>query len=256
MKVLLQGNIDILVLTETKLDSSFSSNQFILEGYSKPFRLDRNRNGGGLLVYVREDIPCKELKLHSFNEDIEGIFIEINLRKCKWLLFATYHPPSQCDNYFFDFVSKGLDTYSAFFDKFVLIGDFNAEESEDTVKTFLDNHNASNLVKDKTCFKSLDNPSCIDLIITNKPGCFQKTITTSLGLSDCHMFVTTILKASFKKARPKEVYYRDFKHFNNNIYFKNELNSKLGNQIKGYNIFENIFLEVLDEHAPVKKIYI
>ena len=63
MKVLLQGNIDILVLTETKLDSSFSSNQFILGGYSKPFRLDRNRNGGGLLVYIREDIPCKELKL-------------------------------------------------------------------------------------------------------------------------------------------------------------------------------------------------
>ena len=120
--------------------------------------------------------------MHSFN-DIEGIFIEINLRKCKWLLFATYHPPSQCDNYFFDFVSKGLDTYSAFFDKFVLIGDFNAEESEDTVKTFLDNHNVSNIVKDKTCFKSLDNPICIDLIITNKPGRFQKTITTSLGLS-------------------------------------------------------------------------
>ena len=101
MKVLLQGNIDILVLTETKLDSSFSSNQFILEGYSKPFRLDRNRNGGGLLVYVREDIPCKELKLHSFNEDIEGIFIEINLRKCKWLLFTTYHPPSQCEKLLF-----------------------------------------------------------------------------------------------------------------------------------------------------------
>ena len=101
----------------------------------------------------------------------------------------------------------------------------------------------------------MDNPSCIDLIITNKPGCFQKTITTSLGLSDCHMFVTTTLKASFEKARPKEVYYRDFKHFNN-IDFKNELNSKLGNQIKDYNIFENIFLEVLDEHAPVKKKYL
>ena len=67
------------------------------------------------------------------------------MRKCKWLLFATYHPPSLCDNYFFDFVSKGLGTYSTFFDKFVLIGDFNVEESEDTVKTFLDNHNASNI---------------------------------------------------------------------------------------------------------------
>ena len=97
----MQRKVDILVLTETKLDNSFPTNQFLIEGYSKPFRLDRSRNGVGLLVYIREDIPCKELKSYSFAEDIEGIFIEINLRKCKWLLFATYHPPSQCGKYFF-----------------------------------------------------------------------------------------------------------------------------------------------------------
>ena len=55
MKSLLQEKVDILVLTETKLDNSFPTNQFVIEGYSKPFRLDRNRNGGGLLVYIRED---------------------------------------------------------------------------------------------------------------------------------------------------------------------------------------------------------
>ena len=93
MKFSLQGKVDILILTETKLDESFRTIQFLIEGYSKPFRLDRNRNGGGLLVYIREDIPSKELKSHTLAEDIEGIFIEINLRKCKWLLFATYHPP-------------------------------------------------------------------------------------------------------------------------------------------------------------------
>ena len=133
-----------------------------------------------------------------------------------------------------------------------MIGDFNAEESEDTLACFLDNHNASNIVKEKTCFKSLSNPSCIDLIITNKPGCFQNTITTSIGLSDCHKFVTTILKASFKKALPKEIFYRDYKNFHNEK-FKKELQAKLGGVVKDYNIFENIFLELLNEHAPVKK---
>ena len=100
MKFLLQEKVDILALTETKLGNSFPTNQFLIEGYSKPFVLDRNRNGGGLLLYIREDITCKELKSHTFAEDIEGIFIAINLRKCKWLLFATYHPPLQCDKYF------------------------------------------------------------------------------------------------------------------------------------------------------------
>ena len=63
----------------------------MIEGYLKPFRLNRNRNGEELL-----EILCKELKYHSFVEDLGGIFIKINSIKCKWLLFATYHFPSQC----------------------------------------------------------------------------------------------------------------------------------------------------------------
>ena len=108
-----------------------------------------------------------------------------------------YHPPSQCDKYFFHYLRRSLDIYSASYDKFVLIGDFNSEESEDTLAHFLNYHNASNLVRDKICFKSLSNPICIDLIITNKPGCFQNTIAASIGLSGCHKFVTTILKSIF-----------------------------------------------------------
>ena len=135
------------------------------------------------------------------------------MRKCKWFLFATYHPLSQCDKYFFDHLSRGLDIYSALYDKFVLVRDFIAEESEDPLAYFLNCHNASNILRDKTCFKSLKNPSCIDLIITKKPGCFENIIATSIGLTDCHKFVTTVLKTSFKKVLPKEVIFRDYKHF-------------------------------------------
>ena len=52
MKFLLQGEVDILVPTEIELDNCFPTNQFLIVGYSKPFRLDRNRNGGGLLDYI------------------------------------------------------------------------------------------------------------------------------------------------------------------------------------------------------------
>ena len=56
--------------------------------FSAPFRLDRNKFGGGVLIYVREDIPCKQLTKHILPDNIEGIFVEINLRKTKWLLFG------------------------------------------------------------------------------------------------------------------------------------------------------------------------
>ena len=67
--------------------------------------------------------------------------------------------------------------------------DFNAEESEDTLEYFLNCHNASNIVRAKTCFESLSSPSFIDLTITNKTGCFQNTVATSIGLSDFHKSV-------------------------------------------------------------------
>ena len=106
LKFIIKDNIDILILTETKIDNSFPDSQFIIEGFSKPYRLDRNAHGGGILIYVREDIPSKQLNKHMFAEDIEGIFVEINLRKCKWLLFGTYHPPNQNDTYYFDSIRK------------------------------------------------------------------------------------------------------------------------------------------------------
>ena len=90
LEIIIPGNIDMFVLTETKLDVSFPTAQFCIEGFSTPYRLDRDRNGGGILIYVREDIPSRFLTLHDFPYDIEGLFVEINLRKTKWLLFGTY----------------------------------------------------------------------------------------------------------------------------------------------------------------------
>ena len=114
---LFQNKLDILVITETKIDSSFPIGQFVIKGFSQPYRLDRNRNGGGILIYVREDIPSKELKRHTFPNDIEGIFIEINIRKQKWLVLGTYHPPSQPDMYYFHQLGNALDIYNQIYEK-------------------------------------------------------------------------------------------------------------------------------------------
>ena len=40
--------VDVLVLTETKVDDSFPNVQFLVDGFSEPYRYDRNRNGGGI----------------------------------------------------------------------------------------------------------------------------------------------------------------------------------------------------------------
>ena len=65
LKAIIKGNLDILIITESKLDDSFPINEFIIDGYSPPFRADHNKNGGGVIIYVREDIPCRKLKEHA-----------------------------------------------------------------------------------------------------------------------------------------------------------------------------------------------
>ena len=252
LKLIIEDNIDVLVLTETKLDSSFPTSQFLIDGFTTPFRRDRDKHGGGILIYVRDDIPSKQLERHNFPNDIEGIFIEINLRKVKWLMFGTYHPPQASDSYYFENVSNALDLYTDKYDKFVLVGDFNAEENELYIGDFLELYNAKCIVKDPTCYKSIQNPTCIDLFLTNSPLSFQHTTTVSNGLSDFHKLVLTTLKTKFTKARPTEVTYRNYKNFDS-AKFKNDLKQVMTSDIKDYGSFEDCFLSILNEHAPLKK---
>ena len=76
------------------LDASFPVNQFCINDFSTPYRLNRNRNGGGIIIYLRKDIRSKMLTKHKFPDNIKALFIEINFRKRKWLLCGLYHPPS------------------------------------------------------------------------------------------------------------------------------------------------------------------
>ena len=55
--LLVEENIDILMLSEAKLDTSFHHAQFSVEGYSKPCRSDRDRNSGGLMLFIRTGLP-------------------------------------------------------------------------------------------------------------------------------------------------------------------------------------------------------
>ena len=68
----IKDNIDILMISETKLDESFPTSQFFMKGFSSPHRLDRNCNGGGILLYIREDIPSKLL---SIERDLTEAFL-------------------------------------------------------------------------------------------------------------------------------------------------------------------------------------
>ena len=152
------------------------------------------------------------------------MFIEINFRKPKWLLFGTYHLPSQNDNIYFNNIGRAIDTYTQKYDNILLAGYFNTEEEEVILRNYLELYDLKNLVKEKTCFKSVENPSCVDLFLTNCSRSFQHTNVISTG----PIMIITVLKTTLKKAKPKEMFYRCYKKFDRYV-FRNHIRAKLAN---------------------------
>ena len=127
------------------------------------------------------------------------------------------------------------------------------QETETILCEFLNAYNAKNLVENKTCLKSIEDPSCVDLIITDKPGSFQHTNVFEIGISNHHELVTAVMEAKFTKASSKYVHYHNYKNFNEQD-FKLELRGKLEVDVidASYETFHNVYLNVLKENTPIK----
>ena len=101
--------------------------------------------------------------------------------------------------------------------------------------------------------KSCKAYTCIDLIITNKPGMFRNAKTYETGLSDFRKLVVSTMKLSYKKSPPRMTKYTDNKNFSNE-HFQNSLNENFANNIElGYNSFEEVVLNLLPSQTPFKK---
>ena len=102
--ILSEGLVDIFAISESKLDESFPLSQFSLTDFSN-HRKDRNRHGGGLMIYVRSDIPHRRrldlepLTLNSYENEV--LVIETRPYKAeKWFVVVFYKPPNVKDKHF------------------------------------------------------------------------------------------------------------------------------------------------------------
>ena len=70
------------------------------------------------------------------------------------------------------------------------------------MKTFGENYKFRNLINEPACFKNPENPTCIDLILKNKPLSFKNAYVIETGLSDFHKMVVAVMKMHFPKMKP------------------------------------------------------
>ena len=195
---------DVLVIAETKIDSTFTNAQFFLDDYYEPTRKDFSKYSGGIIEYVRKGVIRKRLsdfELKSF----ESISSEIVIAKRKWFLLSFYRTEREENKIsnikrFFQELSNVLTDITKKYDNIILMGDINIDSHDcksigyKELTNFMTTFSLKNLIKDKTCF-SKDHESSIDLILTNKLESFLKSYAFELVLSDCHHMINVILRA-------------------------------------------------------------
>ena len=205
---IIKKNIDVLLISETKIgSSSFPSAQFYW-GYATPYRLDRNANGGGILLYLREDISSTLLDSDS---SIEGLFTEIRWWKKTWLFCSSYHRQKNLIANHLNCNDRNLDSQLRQYEHFILMGDFNVKSYDATMKNFCQIYGCKNTVKNKTCFKNPINLICIYFIFTNRPERCDQFETIETGLSDFHKLSLMVMKMFYKNQKAKVIQYRKYK---------------------------------------------
>ena len=250
------NEIDVLLLSETKIDETFPLEQFLISGYAKLLRLDRNYRVGSIMLFIRDDIPFRLLKPGKLRSNTKTLFTEINLGKKEGLMSCGYNPKKSLINKLTYDISKVLDSFIRNYNKFLIVGELKSEITENSV-------HGSAIVIICTVYvinlpENLEKPSCINLFLTNSPRSFQNTQTIETGLYEFHKLVVTVLKMYLPNNQPKVITYRGYKNFDNSR-FSEELMSeikKLGPLNKNISIFHNVSIEVLEKYVTEKQKYL
>ena len=199
------------MISETNIGDSFPLGNLVIAGFSKRYRLDRDSLGGGILLYVREDIPTNLIEVET--KPIESFYVEINQRNDKWLIKCSYNPHKNMMENHLHALSEKLDIYCTSYGNFLILGDLNIEMEEQQSKDFCDNYSLKSLIRQSTCYKSSSNPTCIDVILTNSLQKFQSACVLETGLSDFHLMTVTVMRKVSKKLKPRTINHRSYKHF-------------------------------------------
>ena len=111
-------------LSETKLDSTFPSTQFLINGFSIPHRIYRSSKGGGILLYLKDKTIVLALNRYSPPPHIEIIFFKLNPRNRKWLVCCSHNPHKNLVKEYLQVLTEDIQFYSRDYKNIPLMEDY------------------------------------------------------------------------------------------------------------------------------------
>ena len=114
-------NAAIIGISESKLNESVLEPEIQIDDY-KILQCDRNRRGGGVACYIRNDLSYNILSV--FPREIESVFFEILLPNSKPITVGTiYRPPNQSN--FLEVLNENMNKIDSISNEIYILGDFN-----------------------------------------------------------------------------------------------------------------------------------
>lgn len=252
--------VDILCLTESKLNDTFPQAQFSVDEF-KCVRKDRNEHGGGILCYIRSTIPHRNRPDLSFNFDgIESIVTEIATKSSKIMFACIYRPPSVHVRHLQEAISYIYSKCLVECKSIYILGDLNVNflKKPHELSNTLESLDLFNVINDATCFKNVSSPTLLDVILTNCKRGVSEKCNIAVGISDFHHLVGISTKMHVQKRGLRTITYRSFKRFDHDAYLNDLENapfyvSNVFDDVDDKMWYHNALLrQVIDKHAPLK----
>lgn len=264
---ILADNVHILAVSETHLDSSFLDESVMVEGYSI-YRKDRNAYGGGVMFYVQNHIPVRT-RYDLMTDKIEVLWLQVHLPHVKPILVGCGYRPPSANSEYMDNLCEMLEAVGEFNFEIYLLADFNIDWNSSTcswkkrLHAFTSACGLRQMVNQPTRVSVKSNgtrtSTCIDHIFTNAGDKCSGAVSVAMGCSD-HNLIAIVRKTKLPKPSPKILFKRVFKNFKADCYVEevktlplSRVQLETKNAEKALDIFDDLFMPVVEKHAPLKK---
>ncbi len=253
---------DVICVNETNCDNTIGDSELHLPGFNL-LRCDRNRNGGGVALYINENFNFARRDDLSDDNDIECIWVEIAPPCRRKMYICALYNPNGKDFEFSSKLSVMLSKVSIGDNEIVLLGDFNcdftpnvsAKEVNDL--KFVGNMHQLQQLIDLPTRVTDHSATIIDLFFTSKPELYSDSGVIQTALSD-HFMIYAIRKGKLIKGDHKTIDYRCYKNFDENVFLADLFNVPwytIENCVdvnEAVDVWNHLFNQVVDKHIPKK----
>ena len=256
-------NFDVVAVSESWLTHNTPRNRFHIDGF-KIFRNDRkDKRGGGVCVYVKDELSCKQITFQNCSDVPETLWVEVSIGHVKVAIGVLYKPPKIHYSTFENLHDNLVQIYSKY-EHTILAGDFNVNmlnhDSNDSIfltENVIDQFSLKQLISTPTRITNTSSTLIDLLLVSNESNVKFSGSCDAPGISD-HFFVYLAYSLKKPKFKSKVVNRRDFRKFDN-IAFSSEVEVApwenvfcVDNVDDKVVILENIINDILDKFAPYR----